>query len=160
MNEILAIILKDAYSLARLRYRIRILKSTLLGTFFGGRDTNGAVAPEDLNWLKSLPTSFYQQFNKDNVYKIFADLDSQTAKLPVLTLYLTFEPDEVSLSQISAYIKQNFPVSALLLDIKLDPNLIAGTALVWKGVYKDYSLRSKIEGRKGEILQEFKKFLR
>ena len=35
MDEILAIILKDTYSLSQLKTRLRILKSNLLKTFFG-----------------------------------------------------------------------------------------------------------------------------
>ena len=42
----------------------------------------------------------------------------------------------------------------------VDPRLIAGAALVWKGVYRDYSLRAKLEQKRQELLEEFRKFLR
>lgn len=154
-NDILKIILTNTYSLAQLKARLRILKSNLLKTFFGGVTLN-----QDLGWLKSLPPSFYQKFSKDNAYQIFSGLEMEISKIKTLTIYLTFEPDETTLSQIGVYARKTFNSPALLLDIRLDPNLIAGTALVWKGVYKDYSLRAKIESRKEEILQGFKKFLR
>lgn len=162
MNEILTTILKNTYSLNQLKHRLRILKANLLKTFFGGNpdsipDVN--LPAQDQNWLKSLPESLYREFNKDNVYQIFDSIELEISKLKTLTMYLAFEPDELTLSQIGEYSRKNFS-STLLLDIKLDPNLFAGAALVWKGIYKDYSLRAKIEEKKVEISEGFKRFLR
>lgn len=159
MNEILAIILTTTYSSTQLKHRLRLLKSNLLKTFFGQAGEDLPAIPQDLNWLQSLPDNFYQQFNANNVYKIFSDLEDQTHNLPILTLYLTFEPDEATLAQISTFTRKLFS-SNLLLDIKLDPNLIAGTALVWNGVYKDYSLRNQLTAKKTQLWTEFRKFLR
>lgn len=158
MDDILNIILKDTFTLTQLKTRVRVLKSNLLKTFFGG-ETKLTLSPQDLSWLKSLPPSFYQQFTKDNVYKIFVDLENKIQNLKLLTIYLTFEPDDVVVKEIGIMVRKTFG-SFLPLDIKYDPTLIAGCALVWKGVYRDYSLRAKIEERKGEILEGFKKFLR
>lgn len=163
MDNVLTIILKDTYSLTQFKHRVRILKANLLKTFFSGEAGHTpemSIAPQDLNWLKSLPLDFYQKFTQENVYKIFSDLDDQAARLPILTMYLTFEPDEASLSQLGSFTRKQFNLPPLLLDIKFDPNLIAGAVLVWKGVYKDYSLRLKIESKKSEIWEGFRRFLR
>ena len=159
MNDLLTTILKDTYTLAQLKHRLKILKTQFLETFFGGISLSESNSAQDLNWLKVLPSEIYQKFTKDNVYKIFEDLEKAVTKKQVLTIYLTFEPDDAAISQISTFARKNFGES-LLLDTKLDPNLIAGAALSWKGVYRDYSLRAKIDQRKGEILESFKKFLR
>lgn len=159
MGDILAIILKNTYSLAQFKHRVRILKSALLKAFFGSNEANAALPPSDLNWLKSLSAQVYHKFNKDNVYQIISGLEEQCTKLPTLTMYLTFEPDEATLGQIGSFARQAFG-PMLLLDIRFDPNLIAGTALSWKGVYKDYSLKARMEEKKAEILEGFKKFLR
>lgn len=158
MDDTLAIILKDTYSLTQLKHRLRILKASLEKNFFGGPGEN--LTAWDLNWLESLPANFYQGFNKNNVYEIFSSLDKASAQLPILTLYLTFEYNNTTSAQIGSYARTAFNLPLLLLDIKLDPLLIGGTALVWKGSYKDYSLRKMIEDRKSEILQGFKRFLR
>ncbi len=167
MDEILSIILKDTYSLSQLKHRLRILKNSLLQDFFGETHLEGGpgllpggLSPEDLNWLKTLSPAFYQKFTKDNVYEIFSDLDSSSLKLATLTLYLSFEPDNITTSQIGSFARKTLNSPALLLDIKLDPRLIAGTALSWKGVYKDYSLRAQLAVKKQELWEEFKKFLR
>lgn len=159
MNNILTTILKDTYSLTQLKHRVRILKAYLLKHLFAST-TDSSPSPVDLNWLKSLSADFYHQFNKDNVYQIFTDLEKQITNCPVLTMYLTFEPDEMALPQIGSFARQQFNKPSLILDIKIDPNLITGAALAWKGVYKDYSLRLKIGQRKAEIFQGFKRFLR
>lgn len=160
MDEIQGSILKDTYSLSQLKHRLRILKANLLKTFFGGEDKEESISPQDLAWLKSLPLAFFQKFTKDNIYQIFSDLDDRAHDLKILTLYLSFEPDENVLSQIGSYARKTFEMPQLLLDIKLDPSLIAGGALSWKGVYRDYSLRSQLALKKNQLWEGFKRFLR
>ncbi|MBI4035410.1 F0F1 ATP synthase subunit delta [Candidatus Daviesbacteria bacterium] len=158
MNEILTIILKDTYSLSQLKHRLRILKTSLLKAFFGSKEEI-SFSPDELSWLKSLPDNFYQKFSKDNIYQIFTEFEQEISKLQTLTIHLTFEPDESTLAQIGTYVRHHFEAT-IPLDIKFDPSLIAGAALVWKGVYKDYSLKARLDAKKTEMLQEFKRFLR
>ena len=155
-NDYLATILSNTYTISQLKHRILILKDYLQETLFGGAKKTD-LANEDTLWLNSLPKDFLQKFTKDNTYDIFASLEKEAGLIKTLTMYLTFEPDSTTLTQIGTRAKTLFPV---LLDIKYDPKLIAGTALVWNGVYKDYSLHSKIEQKNSEILESFKKFLR
>lgn len=158
MDDILAIILKDTYSLTQLKRRVRALKTYLLQTFFGGAPAR--TIDEDTNWLKTLPQQLYQKFTKDNVYEIFSKLEQTGVKLPTLTMYLTFEPDEATLGQLGTKARTAFASTTLLLDIKLDPRLIAGAALSWKGIYRDYSLKAKLAEKRQELSQEFRRFLR
>lgn len=159
MDNLLTIILKDTFSLTQFKTRVRLLKSYFLKDIFGG-ETDSLQSPgQDVSWLKSLPSDFHQKFNKDNIYDIFSELEQAAAKFPTLTMYLAFEPDDVTLSNLGTFARKTFG-SSLMLDVKFDPNLIAGCALVWKGVYKDYSMRSKIEQGKAGITEGFKKFLR
>lgn len=162
MNNILALILQTTYSLTNLKHRLRILQSYFLKAFFGETEAtvNIPLSTQDSNWLKSLPEGFYQKFNKDNVYEIFSGLEKEIETLKILNLYLPFEPDELTLSQIGQTARKTFNLSALLLDIKVDPNLIAGSALAWKGVYRDYSLRAKLEEKRQELSEEFRRFSR
>lgn len=165
MNPTLAFILKDTYSTSMLKHRLRILKDYLLQNYFGEQgpkdkeDFSNSLSPEDETWLKALPESFLKQFNKDNVYKRFEELEKSMQSIPVLTVYLSFEPQESVLSQIGSAARNLFGPD-ILIEVKLDLSLIAGCALGWKGVMRDYSLKSKIEAKKGEILESFKKFLR
>lgn len=158
IDQILDTILKNTFSLTSLKHRLRILKSYLEANLFGSKETEAPIK-EDSDWLKTLPPPFYQNFNKDNVYQIFSQLEHKISQYAVLIIYLTFVADEAVLSQIGQKARKTFANPALLLDVKYDPKLIAGTALSWKGMYKDYSLHSRIEEKRGDILESFKKFL-
>lgn len=159
MNEILDIILKDTFTKNSLQHRLRILKSYLIKAFFGMQKMS-SFDQKDLIWLASLPKDLYKSFNKDNVYKIFDELDSIPNSLPTLTMYLPIEATDNVCLLVGSYARKTFTNSQIILDTKYDPVLIAGCALVWKGVYRDYSLRAKIESKKEEILGNFKQFLR
>lgn len=115
------------------------------------------ISPSE--WIKNLPENFLLQFNKDNLEAIFEEFQKSISTLETLTIYLTFDPDEQTLTNLGEHVRKTFG-RIIMLDIKYDPNLIAGAALVWKGLYKDYSLRSKIEEKKAAILRSFQQFLR
>ncbi len=159
MDDILTIILKDTYSLTQYKHRLMVMKTHLLQVFFGGGQ-NETLSTQDSIWVKSFPPNFYKQFNKDNVYDIFSGLENRISHLQILTIYLTFEPDEITLIQLGQAARTFFGFPALILDIKLNPNLIAGTALSWKGRLRDYSLKAKLEEKRIEIAQGFRRFLR
>ncbi len=158
MNDILTTILKDTFTLHQLKNKLNVLKTYLSQTFFGGVGSGGFDA-EDLVWLKSLPPTLLQSFNKDNLTQVFTDFDKQINSLKVLTMYLTFEPDKDSLAAIGTKVRTAFP-GVSLIDLKIDPTLIAGPAFVWHGIYKDFSLKASIEAKKALILENLKKFLR
>lgn len=159
IENILTAILKDTFTLNSLNHRLRILKSYLLKALFGGAKQS-VLLQEDLNWLATLGESFYKNFTKDNVYQIFDDLARLQAKLPKLTIYLPFEATDNLCLQIGSYARKTFGKPNIILDTKYDPALVAGCALVWNGIYRDYSLRARVEERKEEILAGFKKYLR
>lgn len=156
MNNLLALLLTNTYSLNQLKHQLSILKSYFEQQFFGGNVTFSA---KDLEWVKTLPQDQLTKINKDNLTTTFQEAETQLDNLSTLILYLTFEPDEQTVAQIGEFARKTFN-KQILLDIKFDPNLIAGAALSFNGAYKDYSLRAKIEERKAEVLDSFKKFLR
>ncbi len=158
MIDILNIILKDTYTVSQLKRRVRMLQYYFQQKFFQSA-INEAISPEDAAWFKTLPASFLNLFNKDNLSQIIAQLSSQINKMPVITVFLPFEASEGTLDQIGIKARSLFN-PALVLDIKYNPSLTAGCAISWKGIYKDFSLHSRIEERKPAILESFKKFLR
>lgn len=157
MNDLLNFLLKDSFTLSQLKNRLRILRSALSVKFYGGSQLEKPPL-EESSWLNSLPESFLQSFNKDNLSEIIEGLETQINKLEVLTIFLPFDTTDEGLTQIGIYTRNTFG-KVLLLDIKYNPLLIAGCAMSWKGIYKDYSLHSKIQERKQTIIENFKKFL-
>ena len=158
MDNTLAVILKDTFTLSQFKKRVKTLHSTLSEKFFGGRQGE-AVTAEESAWFKLLPQEFLGSFNKDNLSQAITNLNSQIDKMPILTIYLPFEAEADILNQLGIKVRTTFGEN-FLMDIKYNPLLIAGCALSWKGIYKDYSLHQKIAERRLPILQSFKKFLR
>lgn len=159
MNEdFLNILLKENYTLSQLKSRLKIIKSQLSKKFFGGEEGE-VLTSKDSAWFNSLPKEAIGKFNKDNLSQLLTDLANKINNLEILTIYLSFEADDDVLDQIGQKARETVG-KILVLDIKYNPSLIAGCALSWKGIYKDYSLHSRIGERRLAISQAFKKFLR
>lgn len=158
MDNLLNTILKDTYTLTQFKKRLRLLQSYFQQKFFNAAQNEPLDLRDDL-WLNSLPKSFLDGFNKNNLSEIMADLTNKINLMPVVTIFLGFEASEEILNQIGIKVRNLFG-QGLILDIKYNPALIAGCSLSWKGIYRDYSLHSRIIERKLPILQSFKRFLR
>lgn len=156
MENILDIILNNTFTHTQLAHRVSLLKSHLSNQLFGGLEKI-ELAQEDAQYLNSLPKDFFQKFTKENITKTFEEIDEALKKIQPLTIYIPFELPLESLNKLSAWLKNKFG-RQLVLDIRLDPGLIAGCALVWNGVYKDYSLKSRLAENKEKILEIFKEY--
>lgn len=159
MEQKLSIILQNTYSLSSLKIRMRVLKNYLAKSFFGGIDIK-IDNKRDLAWLNSLPKTFFDNFNKSNMMESLTQLNHLTEQLQTITIYLAFEVTSEAEEQIGIKVRTTLEKPNLLLDIRYNPSLLAGAAFVWNGIYRDYSLKSRIEDRKVVILDSFKKFLR
>ncbi|MBI4036681.1 F0F1 ATP synthase subunit delta [Candidatus Daviesbacteria bacterium] len=155
-NEILNSILANTYTMHDLHHRLRILKTSLEAKFFGMKLS--PLPPDDENWLNSLPVQFLGQFNKDNFYAIFEELEKKIDQISPLVIYLSFEPTPEILQQINLWFRTNLN-TRFIFETKLDPSLVGGVALVLNGVYQDFSLRARIQEQKELILTEFKKYV-
>lgn len=151
-------ILSNTYTTHDLKHRLRILRSYLEKKLFGNIEADD-FSPDDLAWLNSLGENFYTSFTKENLYLVFKDLEKESQKLTSLILYLAFEAQTPQIESISQWLRKNLQTK-LIFEVKIDPDLLGGTALVYKGVYKDYSLRAKIQEQAQTILAEFKKYVR
>ena len=158
-NEILQIILQNTFTTLALKHRLRALKNHLEKGLYGAQTNQPSPQDADIQYLATLPKDFFVQFTKDNLSSTFAKIEDEINKLPVLTIYLPFETDDVINLQIGSFARRAFG-KIIILETKYDPRLIAGCAFSSNGIYKDYSLKARIEERKAEILDSFKRFLR
>lgn len=74
----------------------------------------------------------------------FQKAEKEIREIEPLVIFLPFDLPEEKIPQLGALVRQNFGPK-FLMEIKYDPSLIAGAALAWKGIYKDYSVKSKIK---------------
>lgn len=158
-QQILETILKNTYTLSQLKHRLKILRIKLSAAFFGEGQQAQSFSPQDNDWLNSLPKELLTAFNNNNFSRLISDIELSISKIEMLTLYLPFETEDEVLKQIGVKSRELFGQN-FLLDIKYNPQLIAGCALSWKGLYKDYSVHAKINERRQLIAQNFKRFIR
>lgn len=77
--------------------------------------------------------------------KEFIDkIQIKISSLPVLSLVMAFEPKEETLQLLSRWFLINTK-KQMLFDIKVDPALIAGAAIMSNGKYLDFSVRPAFE---------------
>lgn len=116
------------------------------------------MVSEELEWLNSYGVQFLNLFQKETFYQSFSQIDKMVSELQTLTIYLAFSANPESEKQIGSWLRDNLSTE-IVMDVKLDPSLIGGCAFIWKGVYRDYSLRSKIQTNRAQILTSFKTFM-
>lgn len=153
-------ILEDTFTLSQLTRRVNLLKEVTSKKVFGGESTNleEYIQREDLAWLKVLPPNFFSAFNKENFTTTFLELEKYISWIKPLVVHLPFDLPTDEIKKLGTYLRKNF-ASVMVMDIKIDPSLIGGCALVWNGVYKDYSIRKVLEENKVDIITKVRKFL-
>lgn len=159
-NTLLTTFLKNTYSTSQVIERLLLLKQSLETRFFNLQpEKNPTASREELDWLNSLGEDFYQHFTKLNSYEVLGGLEKDIKKISKITIYLTCILPVEEINRLGIWIRKNVS-GMVLLEIKLDQSLIAGCALSFNGVYRDYSLRARIEKSKGEILESLKTYLK
>ena len=110
---------------------------------------------EDQAWFNSLGADFFRQFNASNVNTLLEELEAGIKKITPLTVYISFEMDTDEINKLGMWLRKEINPS-IVFETKIDPSLIGGCALSWKGILRDYSLRAKIQAEQTEILASFK----
>ena len=81
-------------------------------------------------------------------------LKKALGELSVMTLTLAFDPAESTINKLTSYVRKNLE-EKIILEFKLEPNILGGTILEFKGLYRDYTLRTKLDdvfnNRKEEV---------
>lgn len=156
-DGILERILLTTYTIESFKRRVKALKSMLSDHFFGGK-TNPLLENEEKVWLSSVGVSLFSMFSKETFSEKFNRLEKYADEIKPLTVYLAFDAGFESVEQIGSWVRDNIS-REIVMDVKMDKELIGGCAFIWNGVYRDYSIRAKIEGNKQQITTSFKQFL-
>lgn len=152
-DQILNTIIESSYTLHELRTRVRVLKAYLGKKVFGSEtDDMDLDIRSEINWLYQLGDQFMSQFNRSNFSEIFTEIENRINHLNPLIIYFAFEPTANELHNVGIWLRKNYGAQ-FLFDHKYDPTLIGGCALVWKGLYKDYSLKGRIEQNRQAIIE-------
>ncbi|MDO8429725.1 MAG: hypothetical protein Q7S88_03785 [Candidatus Daviesbacteria bacterium] len=139
--------------------RIRSLHQFLENQLFASRISEfTASSSADVAWLSGLGADFMKEFTTENMYLKVEDLDTQIKKIQALIIYLPFEVPQGEVVRLGLRMRKDFGAN-FLLEFRFDPTLIAGCALVWNNIYKDYSVKKKINLNKEIILTSIREYL-
>ena len=82
--------------------------------------------------------------DKTMIKEYLIGLREQLQKFKVLKLSIAFEPREFTIDNLLAWVLKNLGFG-IVLDIKTDKTILAGTIIEFEGKYKDLSLKKKLE---------------
>lgn len=147
--DLAALILKSSSTKSEALLKLRALSAYVSAELFGGQYQPDAAEEELTDWVKEASQEIISGFDKKSFTTIFTGAEKAIKAADAIVIYLPFDLSGDNLAAISK--KANS-----LLEIKIDPSLIAGCAIANKGVYKDYSVRAKIAEQHQEIIKLIK----
>ena len=82
--------------------------------------------------------------NLDTLKTVCEELQQSLHQCPLLSLTLAFNPSFHLAEKLGQLIKQEFGIN-VILELNVDPSIIAGSVITFKGKYLDNSLHNKIK---------------
>ncbi len=82
--------------------------------------------------------------DKERILKELKETKEELLKLPVLKIQLAFSPTPSFIKEISNWLKRNLK-KKVLLDVEVNPAIVGGAILEYRGRYLDLSLKKEIE---------------
>lgn len=138
---------------------IMLLKSYLEAEYFNSPLDLNELNDAEKAWIKTLgEENISQTISKDSLGEILKEVKSAVEKIDILVLFTAVELTTEGYNEVIKKVR-SLTNKHLLIDFRLDPTLVAGCSLIWKGVYKDYSLKSRIEKNRDLILSQFKAYI-
>lgn len=125
----------------RIREELELLKESL---FEGGEHSFDATMHSNVRAFVAEIVEKEVSEKKMTKKDYLEELLKQIKNMEVMKVYLSFEPTLLTLEKFSKYVKANISKN-IIMDINYDPNLIAGTKFIFKGLYKDFSYLKMFE---------------
>lgn len=158
-QDIFTAILKSTYTKSDFSHRVEILRTYLEIYMYSPEEKitlssflkNNIVNEQDSAVLTSIGDKFLNFQSRESAHDLIMDLKIGLGNLPILTVYLPFKPEFAEIAKLGIWCRENIDAN-LLIDLRLERHVMGGCALVWKGVYRDYSLHYYIEKNRDKIL--------
>ncbi len=163
-TQLLDQILRDNFTPTSCLRRLHLLKDLMAKKLFQKdqvlkKSELLLLGKEDADWINTIDKSLLDELNGKNYDQIFQSVEEKIKQIQPLTIFvpLAFSNDQVI--EIGLYLRRTYG-SNFLMETKIDPSLIAGAALSWKGIYKDYSLKKRMEDQKPLVLNALKQYIK
>lgn len=158
-KELLSYLITSSLTKNEALNRLRRLRDFLGEKLFGTAPPESAPDSDLQLWLRSLDPRLLEPINGHNIDQIMNSIEEAVGKIDPLIVFLSFEIERPQLEELVKTLRQSYGPE-FLVEIKFDPNLIGGAALVWKGVYKDYSVHQRITDNREQIIRMFQKYIK
>lgn len=156
-TALLSQFIKETYTKKDIARRLRLLREYFEGGFFTFTEMEVTkfllgkhATMDDIHVFVSWGKDFYDAFSKETMYARINALHEAVKKLPHVVMYIPYEPVPAEIVKLGKWCRQNIG-GDLVVDLRTDITLLGGCAFVWKGVYRDYSLRYYMRKKKAEI---------
>ncbi len=161
-EELVDLILHESFTPTSAMRYLRLLKERVSDKLFQATEEAGQseyqlASVREKQWLDNLPIDLFNRFNQNSLHNIFTRAEENIKSIQPLIIFLAFELPETEISTLGAYLRQDFG-SHFLIELRINPYLIAGAAFSWKGIYKDYSLQQKISDNHQAILKVLEEY--
>jgi len=157
MSDFLPTILATSYTKSDILRRIHLLRGFLESVHFKkSSDTlrdylvSKNASKEDIDILSQWNVQPKGPFGKADVYKTIESLLGGIKNLPIMTLFVPFEPDGTAVEKIGSWVRKELSPQSIV-DLRLDPDAVGGARLAWNGTYGDYSLSRILQQEKATI---------
>lgn len=158
MSDLLAKFLDQTYSTFEIKRRLLVLKNFIYHQYFKSEFKEQDFDPKDIVWLKTLGDDFFKSFTEVNSTTTLSKLEESLKKLPVLTIYVPFEMPDGEAQALGKWLNLNISPN-LIIELRINPDLIGGAAFSFNGVYKDFSLMNTISKNKTKVLEIFQTYM-
>jgi len=144
--QIQQIILQTTYTRADYLKNLTLIRKYVESRIFknySGKFTDflleAKVSRHDRDAISHFDDHFFNFFTRENLYPLISGLTEKLKSLPALTLYLAVMIDDYLIDELGLWFRKNFHPE-LILEVRINPSLLAGAAFVWKNHYHDLSL--------------------
>jgi len=163
-ERILNEILKETFTLDSLRKRVQVLKLILEREIYrpevAGKEPKSDLEQREAKWVESFDKELLTGMTNSMYSSLVERIEKFIADISTLTIYFVFIPEAKQIKEVGTWLRNNLDQPRLVFDFKTDPSLIGGCAFVYKGIYKDYSLRAQISDNKSKLIEEFRKYFK
>lgn len=116
------------------------------------------IAQDTRARLTNLAGSYLESFTQENLYEKMNSIEKAFKKLPRLTLYVPIALTSEATAKLGTWLREHVAEN-LVIRLEVDAELAVGCALVWKGVYHDYSFRYFVKKHEKELERTIREYV-
>ncbi len=169
-EKMLETIIANTYTRNSLAHRLDLAKGFLEYYFFQGHENRNLIYllneyinlkkenRDEFNAMVAWSYPFFNQVNKSNFYGVLSRLETAMKALDGATIYLPIILPPYEHPKLCGWFRANVH-PRFIIDLRFDRSLIGGCAIVYKGVYHNFSLRYFLERDKPAIKSVVEEYL-